>query len=370
MAVHIRYRLNKTGKTSVYLDIHSGGKRERIRLSDLYLYEKPKDQEQRVHNARVKTLAEMKRSEHQSNLMYESQDIVSPVKQDQIFIDYFKQWQKNYTRHDFRKVDSAVYHFEQFEGNRKIKFKEINENVVNDFKRYLEDRLSGATTKAYFNKFRQVLKRANIDRLCRYDIRSFETRFKLDQNNLKKETLDTDEIQKVASAPCENKDIKLAFIFCCYTGLDFVDVYWLKWSHITETGMSKPRNKTDVGRKTPLHETALAILSLMDRKTEFVFQGLPHRGVTVSKHGKPCDERQYSWSACNATLQALVKRAGIKKHITFHCGRHSYATNLEGDDGTIAQLLGHSNTQMVKVYRRAKQERLRKAVDSLKGVKL
>lgn len=142
--------------------------------------------------------------------------------------------------------------------------------------------------------------------------------------------------------------------------LDFADVFNLQWkTHIRAEGMVKPREKTEVQRITPLHASAQQILSMLQRKTKFVFQNLPNR-----------PNRNYSWSACDKTLKALVKRAKINKHITWHCARHSFGTNAAGEDGTIAKLLGHADTSMVKIYRRVKDDKLRTAINSLQGIKL
>ena len=163
-----------------------------------------------------------------------------------------------------------------------------------------------------------------------------------------------------SSVSSDNPTIKLAFIFCCYTGLDFADMFALEWKlHIRKSGMIKPRQKTDIGRITPLHDTALAILEAMDRETKFVFQNLPNSA-----------SREKSNNACNKTLKALVERAGIDKHITWHCARHSFGTNIEGDEVTVSSLLGHADTSMIKVYRRAKIDRKLKAVNSLIGVEI
>jgi integrase/recombinase XerD len=358
MSVKLRQQKNKTC-ISFYLDINIGGKRERQYLKGVSLIIAPKTTQDRTANINAKVLAESIRTKRENELRHESNGLEAPIDTGALFLPYLNQFRDNYKRADKQKVVAMVKHFVEFTAGRPVKFKELNENIVSDFKKHLEDKLSGATTKSYFNKFRQVVRRARIDRLCSYDIKTFETRFKLDSNNLKKETLTPEEIQKIADTHCENNTTKLAFVFCCFTGLDFADVFELKWIHITDAGLRKPREKTKVGRNLPLHETALSILSLMDNETEFVFQNLPNRA-----------NRNYSWQACDKTLKAIVKRADINKHVTWHVGRHSYGTNLEGDDGTIAQLLGHSNTQMVKVYRRAKQERLSAAVNSLKGVKV
>lgn len=354
MSVKLRQQKNKNG-ISFYLDISIGGKRKREYLKGLNLFLTPKNPDERNKNAETKRIAESIRVKKESELKWESNGLDAPVNSEGKVLPYIERFRDNYKRKDVNKVIAMTSHFEdQFPD---LTFKNLNENVVSDFKKYLEDNLKGETARSYYGKFKQAMKRAFIDKLCKYDIRTFEARFKIDKNNLKKEVLTPEEIQLIANTDCKNQTIKLGFIFCCFTGLDFADMFELRWSHVTESGLRKPREKTNIGRIIPLHETAKAILDKFSPKTDFVFQELPNR-----------TNRTYSWQACNKTLGELIKRSGIKKHITWHSARHSFGTNTEGDEGTIAQLLGHSDTKMVKVYRRVKHERLRSAVDSLKGV--
>ncbi|MST85673.1 tyrosine-type recombinase/integrase [Prevotellaceae bacterium LKV-178-WT-2A] len=52
-------------------------------------------------------------------------------------------------------------------------------------------------------------------------------------------------------------------------------------------------------------------------------------------------------------LRRWVEAAGIKKHITFHCFRHSYATlqlELGTDIYTIKSMLGHTNVKTTQIY--------------------
>ncbi len=71
----------------------------------------------------------------------------------------------------------------------------------------------------------------------------------------------------------------------------------------------------------------------------------------------------------NKSLKAWVKRAGIKKKITWHNARHSFGTNLIffGHDVTTAsKLLGHSTLRHTLRYVNTANELKQKASDSIR----
>ncbi len=62
---------------------------------------------------------------------------------------------------------------------------------------------------------------------------------------------------------------------------------------------------------------------------------------------------------CLKSLKHWVKLAGIQKHITWHCARHSFAVNILNNGAiikTVASLLGHSGLQHTEKYTRAVDE--------------
>lgn len=70
----------------------------------------------------------------------------------------------------------------------------------------------------------------------------------------------------------------------------------------------------------------------------------------------------------NVRLCQWVLKAGITKHITFHCARHIHATLLlanEADIYTVSKLLGHRKIRTTQIYAKVMYESKRKAVDKL-----
>lgn len=75
-----------------------------------------------------------------------------------------------------------------------------------------------------------------------------------------------------------------------------------------------------------------------------------------------------SYEMCLKALGRWVKRAGIDKHISWHCARHSFAVNILNNGAnikTVASLLGHSGLKHTEKYTRAVDSLKQDAINSL-----
>ena len=76
---------------------------------------------------------------------------------------------------------------------------------------------------------------------------------------------------------------------------------------------------------------------------------------------------------CQNALRHWTKKAGIDKHITWHCGRHSFGTQLLNEGVNIkvvSTLFGHSSLRFTEKYVRAVDEEKKKAINSLPSIEL
>lgn len=70
----------------------------------------------------------------------------------------------------------------------------------------------------------------------------------------------------------------------------------------------------------------------------------------------------------NTALFTWVANAGIKKHITFHCARHTHAILLLNngvDIFTVSKLLGHTEIKTTQVYAKIVDQKKIDAVNNL-----
>ncbi len=68
----------------------------------------------------------------------------------------------------------------------------------------------------------------------------------------------------------------------------------------------------------------------------------------------------------NRYLKDIVKEVKIKKKISFHCARHTFATlsnSLGIDYDVISKILGHTDIKTTKIYTKYEREYLSKEME-------
>lgn len=133
------------------------------------------------------------------------------------------------------------------------------------------------------------------------------------------------------------------------TGFRWADVKPLTWENIQGDHIVQIiQKKTSENLDLPLHPIAKKILG--ERKTGLIFK-LPTADGANKVLGNWCDN------------------AGLGKHITWHCARHSFSVLLQDkgtDIATVAGMLGHTSTKYVhKTYKRYRKNNAIEAIQKL-----
>ncbi len=170
--------------------------------------------------------------------------------------------------------------------------------------------------------------------------------FRVEETNidfLTKEEL-TIIMEKQFSIPRLEK-VKDMFIFCCFTGLAFIDAKTLKPEHMVTDGngalwIRKRREKTGVMCNIPVLQVAKLLLEKYEHhpicRSEGVMLPIP------------------SNDKMNAYLEEIREICGIRKSLTTHVARHTCATTVMLANKVtlenVSKILGHSSTKMTERY--------------------
>ena len=160
----------------------------------------------------------------------------------------------------------------------------------------------------------------------------------------RKEVLSKEEIKELMDTDCRIKVLKEYFIFSIFTGIDNATCQELRWkNYVVEDGIHKlkfTRTKTNHSYGFPLSENAVDWLNKFDRKSDDdkIFVGLNYGGHQ------------------NNMLLFWLKDAGIKKHITPHCARHTFAYHYykkTKDLFTVMNIMAHKDVSTTQRYLRS-----------------
>lgn len=353
MSVALGKRTNRTGdKVNLFLDFYVNEVRQRESLN-MFLFTRPKTASEKNHNEEIRNLAEAIRSK-KSLTHYEAggAEVTPAFKKNINFIAYFQNYLDHYTKKDIRMISACLQSFKTFlkdeEGKTVITPKELTEQLCLDFREYLDNKLNGETPSDYFARFKKVIKQAIREKILTSnpanDIRTYKPK-----DSILKDVLTFEEMQLLAQTKCGNEVVKRAFLVACYTGLRYCDIVELRWKNIKNSVLLINQLKTEKPVSLKLNAISEKLMGTVGEPEDQVFKLPTHNSILKNLK---------NWTA----------RAGIDKHITFHCARHSFGTNLmmyDGNINTVASLLGHTSWKHTQKYVRAVESMREQAISKL-----
>lgn len=350
MSVKLREKALKDGRKSFYLDIYYNGHRS-YQFLDMYLTNNKQT------NKETRALAEVIRAKKEIELQASGHGLTPEFKKQVDFLVYFKKVFEDKKKFDgLRGVDNysgTIKHLEDYTQKKPVPIASIDEKWLEGFKHHLASKMKQNTANNYYARVKAVLRRAFKERYISFNPAENVKFFPSPE--VPKEFLTIQELQKLAETPCKNPEVKRAFLFACYTGLRFSDVKSLTWGDIKEGKIHFRQKKTQGYEYLPLNATALNILNQCRLENEFP---LPEKNVFNIPDKSHINEKMKDW----------IKKSEIKKRITFHCSRHTFATSLltSGTDlYTTSKLLGHKSISSTAIYAKIVDEKKSTAVDNL-----
>ena len=241
---------------------------------------------------------------------------------------------------------------------------ELKYQFITDFEFYLKTvrKCAHNTTMKYLTNFRKIINLAVVNEWIDRDPFA---KFKGSKQEVKRDFLIEEELDRIAQKSFAAQRLNLVkdtFLFCCYTGLAYVDVAKLSPQNIStgidgEQWLFIDRQKTGSSSHVPLLPPALAIIAKYRDHPEAVNKGLLLPVISNQK--------------LNAYLKEIADICGINKHLTFHVARHTFATTVTLTNGipieSVSSMLGHKSIKTTQIYAKVVQKKVSEDMKILRG---
>ena len=165
--------------------------------------------------------------------------------------------------------------------------------------------------------------------------------------------LTADELHRLMTTPLHHPTLyqtRDLFLFSCYTGIPYGDMCRLSEDdlEIAEDGevwIKTTRKKTKIDYELPLLDISHHILDK--------YRGIAPEGKLLPMYGN---------STLNRALKRIASICGIEKRLVFHCGRHTYATEITLSQGvpleTVSKMLGHTRIDTTQIYAKVTDDKI------------
>jgi len=378
--VTLRQKSISKGRKTLYLDFYppiphpKTDKPTRREFLGLYIFEKPRTPIDKQHNVDTLKIAYSIRQKRENYLnkpeiysRYEKNQLRIKELGQQNFVEYFKVLANKRKASNHDNWMSALNYIQNFT-HGELKFTDLNERILNEFKEYLlttksiksnKTTLSQNSAVSYFNKVKAALKQAYKDGILQTDLNAKV--FPIKAAETRREHLTLEELNSLVKTPCNNELLKRAALFSALTGLRFSDIQKMVWSeleYINGQGyfLKYSQKKTKGVEDLPISDQAYSLTQGTENPKDMPQDKLVFEGLKYSAYH---NKHLFQW----------IGAAGITKNITFHSFRHTFATLqlFNGTDiYTVSKLLGHKDLKTTQIYAKIVDKAKRKATNRIK----
>ncbi|HRP53188.1 MAG TPA: site-specific integrase [Fluviicola sp.] len=242
---------------------------------------------------------------------------------------------------------------------------EMRLSFVTEFEHYLltVEKIQSNTAHKYIKNLKKIMNMAvGLDWIPSNPF----TQFKCSYTSPDREILNQDELNLIMNKKMHTarlEEVRDVFIFCCYTGFAYADVYQFEKDAVMKgldgnLWLSTNRQKTGTKESVPLLPIPLEILSKYQ----------DHEYCLKYNKLLPVNSNQ----RYNSYLKEIADLYGIKKKLTSHIARHTFATTVTLANGvpieTVSAMLGHSNIRTTQIYAKVVEQKVSDDMLKLKSI--
>lgn len=362
MKITLRKRpISKGVRYSLVLDFSpplqhpTTGKNIRFHTLGLYLVSRPKSPNERKENRETLLLAESIRSRIYSQVLAGDLSFLGGVPSTDL-IEYMQSELLKRKPQTAQSWISTIKFLKDHAGDS-VALSAVDTDFLESFRARLLRTYAQNTASNYFSVIRAALNSAYRDGLIPEKVT--EKVRGIPTSTAHRAYLTSDDVTALYRTHCEAPALKIAFLFSIVTGLRFSDVSHLKTDNIVAADEGKAlhyrQQKTGKLQYHPISEQAYGILQQRFGsvgRNGLLFPGLKNLVYTP---------RDY--------LGKWVAAAGIRKHVTFHTARHTYAV-LHLVNGTsmevLRDMMGHTDLKTTQIYGQIVNEARRRASENVR----
>ena len=363
-------KINSKGKAPIYVRVTVNGKRSEMSIKQFVEPSKWNPIKQRLNgsNYHVKTINksielvvnkinEIHNSLIQNNKFVSAKAITNKyLGRDQLgktlleVFDYHNELMKagigiKFAKSTFVKYNTTFNHLEEFIKHEynvpDLMLLELNHTFITSFDHFLSTIkvLRVNSTNKYLSHLKKIV---NLAIQNEWLLRNPFVNFKIKNEKVDVEFLTENELTILSRTKLTNESlirIKDIFLFCCFTGLSYVDIKNLRKTELDigidgKIWIRKKRQKTGGLCRIRILPIAKVILDKYDCNTNLLFP------VTSNQN-------------MNRGLKKLTLIAGLQKQLSMHMARHTFATyaltkNVSIE--SISQMLGHKSIKSTEIY--------------------
>lgn len=371
--IRLRQRKMPSGLTSLYLDIYVEGRRsyEYLKLYLIPATNKAERDKNRETLQLAETICAKRLVEFRNGQYGFGQKGRGAVR----FFDYFLRMAESRKRTDsmgnWYTWHSCLVHLKNYEKDDDLTFGHITKDWIKGFKQYLDHEavayerrsakgrssrpLSQNSKASYFNTLATCIHQALKDGIITSDPLMGVDGFAGEGST--RMYLTVDEVRRLAATECDFPVVKEAFLYSCLTGLRRSDIERLKWGNVHRQGdytrIIYRQKKTGGQEYLDIAPEAVELMGEPKDAESLVFPYIHEVNHT------------------SEIIRKWVAKAGIQKDITFHCGRHTFATmmlDLGTDIYTVSKLLGHREIATTQIYAKVMDKAKQAAVQRIPSI--